>query len=206
MLTLFLTVALVHLVALMSPGPDFFFVSQTAVSRSRKEAMMGVVGITLGVMIWAAVALLGLNLILEKMAWLHTIIMVGGGLYLCWMGYQMLRGALKKEVINAPAPQVELATGGRSFVKGLLTNLANPKAIIYFGSVFSLFVGDSVGETARWGIFVLIALETFAWFTLVASLFALPAMRRGYQRMAKWIDGVAGALFTAFGLHLIISR
>lgn len=206
MLTLFLTVAMVHLVALMSPGPDFFFVSQTAVSRSRKEAMMGVLGITLGVMIWAGVALLGLNLILAKMAWLHTIIMVGGGLYLCWMGYQMLRGALKKEVINAPAPQVELATGGRSFVKGLLTNLANPKAIIYFGSVFSLFVGDSVGETARWGIFVLIALETFAWFTLVASLFALPAMRRGYQRMAKWIDGVAGALFTAFGLHLIISR
>jgi len=206
MLTLFLTVALVHLVALMSPGPDFFFVSQTAVSRSRKEAIMGVLGITLGVMIWAGVALLGLNLILEKMAWLHTIIMVGGGLYLCWMGYQMLRGALKKEAINAPAPQVELATGGRSFIKGLLTNLANPKAIIYFGSVFSLFVGDSVGETARWGIFVLIALETFAWFTLVASLFALPAMRRGYQRMAKWIDGVAGALFTAFGLHLIISR
>lgn len=206
MLTLFLTVALVHLVALMSPGPDFFFVSQTAVSRSRKEAMMGVMGITLGVMIWAGVALLGLNLILEKMAWLHTIIMVGGGLYLCWMGYQLLRGALKKEVLNTPAPQVELATSGRSFVKGLLTNLANPKAIIYFGSVFSLFVGDGVGETARWGIFVLIALETFAWFTLVASLFALPTMRRGYQRMAKWIDGVAGALFTAFGLHLIISR
>ena len=97
MLMLFLTVALVHIVALMSPGPDFFFVSQTAVSRSRKEAMMGVLGITMGVMVWAAVALLGLNLILAKMAWLHNIIMVGGGLYLCWMGYQMLRGALKKE-------------------------------------------------------------------------------------------------------------
>ncbi len=46
MLMLFLTVAMVHIVALMSPGPDFFFVSQTAVSRSRKEAMMGVLGIT----------------------------------------------------------------------------------------------------------------------------------------------------------------
>nr|WP_318384894.1 threonine export protein RhtC [uncultured Enterobacter sp.] len=206
MLMLFLTVALVHIVALMSPGPDFFFVSQTAVSRSRKEAMMGVLGITTGVMVWAGVALLGLNLILEKMAWLHNIIMVGGGLYLCWMGYQMLRGALKKEDKTAPAPQIELATGGRSFLKGLLTNLANPKAIIYFGSVFSLFVGDSVGSGARWGIFVLIALETFAWFTLVASLFALPKMRSGYQRMAKWIDGVAGALFAGFGIHLIISR
>ncbi len=150
--------------------------------------------------------ILGLHLIIEKMAWLHTLIMVGGGLYLCWMGYQMLRGALKKEAVSAPAPQVELAKSGRSFLKGLLTNLANPKAIIYFGSVFSLFVGDNVGTTARWGIFALIIVETLAWFTVVASLFALPQMRRGYQRLAKWIDGFAGALFAGFGIHLIISR
>ncbi len=206
MLMLFLTVALVHIIALMSPGPDFFFVSQTAVSRSRKEALMGVLGITCGVMVWAGVALLGLHLIIEKMAWLHTIIMVGGGLYLCWMGYQMLRGALKKSDAPAPEPQVELARSGRSFLKGLLANLANPKAIIYFGSVFSLFVGDNVGTGERWGIFLLIVLETLAWFTVVASLFALPAMRRGYQRMAKWIDGIAGTLFAGFGIHLIISR
>lgn len=102
MLMLFFTVAMVHIVALMSPGPDFFFVSQTAVSRSRKEAMMGVLGITCGVMVWAGVALLGLHLIIEKMAWLHTIIMVGGGLYLCWMGYQMLRGALGYFRVNHP--------------------------------------------------------------------------------------------------------
>lgn len=206
MLMLFLTVALVHIIALMSPGPDFFFVSQTVVSRSRKEAMMGVLGITGGVMVWAGVALLGLHLIIEKMAWLHTLIMVGGGLYLCWMGYQMLRGALKKTDVSAAEPQVELARSGRSFLKGLLTNLANPKAIIYFGSVFSLFVGDNIGAGARWGIFLLIVLETLAWFTIVASLFALPKMRRGYQRMAKWIDGIAGTLFAGFGIHLIISR
>ncbi|MDP1265342.1 LysE family transporter, partial [Klebsiella pneumoniae] len=46
MLMLFLTVALVHLIALMSPGPDFFFVSQTAIRRSRREARLGVLGIT----------------------------------------------------------------------------------------------------------------------------------------------------------------
>ncbi|WP_252369592.1 LysE family transporter, partial [Escherichia coli] len=42
------------------------------------------------------------------------------------------------------------------------------------------------------GIFALIIVETLAWFTVVASLFALPQMRRGYQRLAKWIDGFAG--------------
>ncbi|RAU88142.1 threonine export protein RhtC [Serratia marcescens] len=206
MLMLFLTVALVHLIALMSPGPDFFFVSQTAASRSRREAMMGVVGISLGIVVWAGVALMGLHLILQKMAWLHQIIMVGGGIYLCWMGWQLLRSARAQQAQPAAEAQVALPKAGRSFIRGFLTNLSNPKAVIYFGSVFSLFVGDSVGAGARWGLFLLIVAETFVWFSLVAVVFALPAMRRGYQRLAKWIDGVAGGLFTGFGLHLIFTR
>lgn len=199
MLMLFLTVALVHLIALMSPGPDFFFVSQTAASRSRREAMMGVVGISLGIVVWAGVALMGLHLILQKMAWLHQIIMVGGGIYLCWMGWQLLRSARAQQAQPAAEAQVALPKAGRSFIRGFLTNLSNPKAVIYFGSVFSLFVGDSVGAGARWGLFLLIVAETFVWFSLVAVVFALPAMRRGYQRLAKWIDGVAGVLFTGCG-------
>lgn len=131
--------------------------------------------------------------------------MAGGFTFAGW-ATSAARGVEERREKAREEPKVELATGGRSFIKGLLTNLANPKAIIYFGSVFSLFVGDNVGAGARWGIFLLIVVETFAWFTVVASLFALPAMRRGYQRIAKWIDGFAGALFAGFGIHLIISR
>lgn len=206
MLMLFLTVALVHLVALMSPGPDFFFVSQTAASRSRREAMMGVVGISLGIVVWAGVALMGLNLILQKMAWLHQVIMVGGGVYLCWMGWQLLKSARAKQDASEIEVQVALPARGRTFLRGFLTNLSNPKAVIYFGSVFSLFVGDNVAAGARWGLFVLIVAETFVWFSIVACVFALPVMRRGYQRLSKWIDGLAGVLFAGFGIHLILSR
>ncbi|MCA7015177.1 threonine export protein RhtC [Dickeya dadantii] len=207
MLMLFFTVALVHLIALMSPGPDFFFVSQTAISRSRREALMGVLGITLGVLVWAAIALMGLHLLLERMAWLHRLVTIGGGLYLCWMGWQMLRSALRKRAHQGEETvEVALPQQGKTFMRGFLTNLSNPKALIYFGSVFSLFVGDDVGAAARWGLFALISLETLLWFSLVALVFALPVMRRGYQRLAKWVDGVAGALFTGFGIHLIISR
>lgn len=206
MLMLFLTVALVHLVALMSPGPDFFFVSQTAASRSRSEAMKGVIGISLGIVVWAGVALMGLNLILQKMAWLHQIIMVGGGLYLCWMGWQLLKSARAKRHGIDGEVQVALPARGRTFLRGFLINLSNPKAVIYFGSVFSLFVGDDVSASARWGLFVLIVAETFVWFSVVACVFALPVMRRGYQRLSKWIDGLAGVLFAGFGIHLILSR
>ncbi|RWR02745.1 threonine transporter [[Pantoea] beijingensis] len=207
MLMLFLTVAMVHLIALMSPGPDFFFVSQTAASRSRKEAMMGVLGISLGIIIWAGVALMGLHLLLQKMAWLHEIIMIGGGLYLLWMGWQLLRSACQQHRRPvSPEADVILPKKGRSFLKGFLTNLSNPKAVIYFGSVFSLFVGDDVGAGERWGLFLLIVTETFLWFSMVATIFALPTIRRGYQHLAKWIDGMAGVLFAGFGIHLILSR
>lgn len=207
MLMSFLTLAVVQLLALMSPGPDFFFISQTAASRSHREAFMGVLGVTLGVAIWAAVALLGLNLLLAKMAWLHQIIIVGGGLYLLWMGWQLLRSAHHQHR-HPPVSGVEpqLARRGHTFLRGLLTNLSNPKVVIYFGSVFSLFVGNDVSALQRGGIYALILLETFGWFTLVATLFALPWMRRKYQQMAKWLDGVGGVLFTAFGLHLILTR
>ena len=205
-MNLFLTIALVHLVALLSPGPDFFFVSQTAVSRSRKQALFGVLGITLGITLWSALAFLGLQLVLHRLAWLQHVIAVGGGLYLAWMGLRMLRGALASAPLtHAPAaatPGGELAT----LRGGLLTNLANPKVVVYFGSVFSAFLGDRVDAAMRWGLWALIVVETFTWFALVAAFFALPAMRRGYLRLAHWIDGLAGAVFVAFGLHLILAR
>ncbi|WP_430387761.1 threonine export protein RhtC [Dyella sp. 20L07] len=204
-MSLFLTIAIVHLVALLSPGPDFFFVSQTAVSRTRRQALFGVVGITLGVVVWSALALAGLQLLLQKLAWLERLIAVAGGLYLAWMGVKMLRGAVRAPVISGEPRQELQQSDWATLRAGLLTNLSNPKVVIYFGSVFSAFLGDSVSTGARWGLWTMVIAETLLWFTLVAGVFALPAMRRGYLKLSRWIDGLAGAVFIAFGLHLIFA-
>lgn len=90
------TLIFIHFCALITPGPDFFLVSQTAVSRSRKDAVLVAFGICLGAMVWSLLALMGLNIIFEKMAWLKQGLLVAGGLYLCWLGYQMLRSAFSK--------------------------------------------------------------------------------------------------------------
>ena len=203
----FLTIAIVQLVALVTPGPDFFFVSQLAASRSRREAAAGVVGIALGVAVWAALALLGLQLLLHRLAWLERGIAILGGAYLCWMGLQMLRASWKAKA-DAVAPVVDVrgSSPGKALLRGLATNLANPKAAVYFASIFSAFVGDGMGGAARWGLWAMVTVETFLWFAVVAGIFALPAMRRGYVRASRWIDGGAGAIFTLFGLHLIFGR
>jgi len=206
-MSLFITIAIVQIIALMIPGPDFFFVSQTAVSRSRHEAMAGVAGISLGVAFWAALALLGLQLLLQKLIWLERLISIAGGLYLCWMGLKLLRAALTQSAEAPSTPAVQVFSGAwRSLCNGLLTNLANPKAVIYFASIFSALVGAGVSSASRWGLWAMVVAETFLWFSFVAGCFALPVMRRGYLRISRWIDGCAGAVFMLFGLHLIFSR
>ena len=200
----FITIAIVHLLALMSPGPDFLFVSQTAVSRSRRQALFGVVGITLGIAVWAALALLGLHWLLQRLAWLQQLIALAGGLYLGWLGIALLRGALRPAVattVAAPPPRSDLAT----LRTGLLTNLANPKAVVYFGSVFSGFLGDA-SAAARGQLWLLISAESLLWFALVALVFGIPLMRRGYLRLARGIDALAGVVFIGFGLHLLLAN
>jgi len=204
--SLFLTIALVHLVALLSPGPDFFFVSQTAVSRTRRPAMFGGLCITLGVVVCSALGRACLQLMLQRLAWLERLIAIAGGLYLAWMGLKMLRGAVKAPV-SASEPRAVLQQSDWATLRaGLLTNLSNPKVVIYFGSVFSAFLGDRVDTATRWGLWTLVIVETLLWFTVVAGVFALPAMRRGYLKLSRWIDGLAGAVFVLFGLHLIFAR
>lgn len=203
--SLFLTIALVSLLAVLSPGSDFFFVSQTAVSRTRRQAMLGVLGITLGVAVWSALALAGLQWDCSDWLGWERLIGIAGSLYLAWMGVKMLRGAL-----NAPAttgePRATLQrSDGETLRAGLLANLSNPKVVIYFGSVLSAFLDNEASAGARWGLWGMVVIETLLWFTFVAGIFALPAMRRGYLKPSRWIDGLAGAVFGMFGVHPIFA-
>ena len=163
MLMLFLTVALVHLIALMSRGRTSFRVA----NRRQPLAPRGDDGRGRHFARHRGMGRRGVDGAASDPAedgWLHQIIMVGGGIYLCWMGWQLLRSARAQQRSRRRRP-VALPKAGRSFIRGFLTNLSNPKAVIYFGSVFSLFVGDSVGAGARWGLFLLIVAETFVWFS-----------------------------------------
>ncbi|HET6433389.1 homoserine/threonine efflux transporter [Dyella sp.] len=201
---LFLTIALVHLLALASPGPDFLFVSQTAASRSRTQALAGVLGIVLGIAVWAALALLGLHVLLQRLAWLQRTVAIAGGAYLLWMGWQLLRAAWRQQAVVAGGAAPTPSSGWRSLRDGLLTNLGNPKAVVYFASVFSALVGPAVTAATRWQLWLLVSVESLAWFVLVATLFALPPMRRAYLRKARVIDALAGAVFVLFGLQLML--
>src|SRR5437867_2164263 len=90
---------IVHLLALMTPGPDFFIVSKAAISGSRRAAMMTALGVSVGVVAWAALALLGLHLLLQRVTWLQTFTRLAGGAYLVYLGFMMFKASMVKPVL-----------------------------------------------------------------------------------------------------------
>ena len=162
------SILVIHLFALMSPGPDFVFVTRTAVVESRARALLGVAGIVAGQIVWSGLSLLGLDILFQQFAGLQKIIAFAGGCYLLWMAFGILRSvwrtrAAKSSTVSADAPARADDEGGvkRPFLYGLFTNLANPKALVYFGSIFSTFVTPDVDASARLLLFVTMTVEAF---------------------------------------------
>ena len=193
----------VHLVGLLSPGPDFFYVSRAAAIHSRRTAIYGVIGITIGVSIWATAAVLGLAIVFKTMPALQGIIMALGGSYLFYLGVKMDR--VTTNAVFDESNLVQNTASKNEIIKGLLVNLSNAKVVIYFSSVMS-FVLVNITETQQiLTALLLITLETFVYFYVISLLFSRPLAKRFYSRYSRYIDNVSGVIFILFGAYLIYS-
>ena len=188
---------------LLSPGPDFFYVSRAAAIHSRRAAIYGVIGITIGVSIWATAAVLGLAIVFKTMPALQGIVMALGGSYLFYLGVKMAR--VTTNAVFDESNLVQNTASKNEIIKGLLVNLSNAKVVIYFSSVMS-FVLVNITET--WQILtalLLITLETFVYFYVISILFSRPFTKRFYSRYSRYIDNVSGVIFILFGAYLVYS-
>lgn len=188
---------------LLSPGPDFFYVSRTAAIHSRRTAIYGVIGITIGVTIWATAAVLGLAIVFKMMPALQGIIMALGGSYLFYLGVKMAR--VTTNAVFDETNLVQNTASKNEIIKGLLVNLSNAKVVIYFSSVMS-FVLVNITETRQMlTALLIITIETFVYFYVISILFSRPFTKRFYSRYSRYIDNVSGVIFILFGMYLIYS-
>lgn len=205
-MTLFLGIALIHFFALLSPGPDFFFVSQSAIRQSRSHAMFAALGISLSILVWAICAISGLHFLFQKIAWLQQALVILGGIYLFYLGIQLFKSAFNQQAsvqqLATAIPKSKLTL----LFQGFFTNMANPKALVYFSSVFSLAINADMPLTTQSSLIALIWLESLILFALVAYLFSWHKMNAAYQRLSQWIDGLTGGIFISFGCYLILNR
>ena len=208
-MTALISIALIHLFALMSPGPDFFFVTQSAIRQSRSHALCAALGIALSILVWSICAVSGLHYLFQKMAWLQHVLMICGGLYLCYLGVQLLKSAFKPTTENVSVqnetPNV-LKSRKKLLIQGFLTNMANPKALVYFSSVFALAINTDATLFQQSSLLGLVFIESLLWFALVAVLFSTSKINFYYQKFSQKIDGITGGIFISFGCLLILNR
>ncbi|MDU8923901.1 homoserine/threonine efflux transporter [Pasteurellaceae bacterium LIM206] len=198
-----LNLIIVHFFGLVTPGPDFFYVSRMAASNSRRNVVCGIIGITLGVAFWAASAMLGLALLFTTVPMLHGVIMLLGGSYLAYLGWHMVKSRTNAKFESATERELNQATTiKKEIMKGLLVNLSNAKAIIYFASVMSLIL---VHITETWQMllaFAIIVVETFIYFYVISFIFSRSVAKQFYSQYSCYIDNAAGVIFLAFGVFL----
>ncbi len=206
--------ASIQLAASMSPGPAFILSVKTAMSYGRRPAIFTAIGLAIGVGFHVVIALTGMSLILSKSVIAYNIIKYAGAAYLIYIGINSLIKSYrafkeKKDEQSSKALFVEGDIHSRqeisiskAFVQGLVTNVLNPKALVFFTAVLSQFLGaDMTVSTKIFYGLISVGIEG-VWFTFVAVVLTHPAIRQKFIKFIHWIDGVFGGLIVYLGVKI----
>lgn len=201
-----MTVALVHLLAVASPGPDFAVVVRESVAQGRRAGSWTALGVGCGIFVHVAYSLLGIGLIVSQSIVLFNLFKWLAAAYLVYLGWRALRARpMSLEAIdgtNAPVAR----SAWRAFVIGFVTNGLNPKATLFFLSLFTVVISPDTPLLVQAGYGLYLAGATALWFLLVAWLFSRGRVRAGFARMWHWFDRLTGAVLIGLGARLALSE
>lgn len=200
------TVVLVHLAVVVSPGPDFVMAVRNSLAYGRRTGFATAVGFGLSILVHVTYSLLGVALIISQSILLFNAIKTVGALYLVWMGWKALH-AKRATVVDDrdAAPAATPISARRAVAQGFLTNLLNPKATLFFLSLFSLVLGPATPLSVKMLYGAEMSLVTVLWFSLVAFFFTVPAVSRRYRAIGHWIDRAMGAVLVALGVKILLT-
>jgi RhtB (resistance to homoserine/threonine) family protein len=202
----FLKVAIAHMLAVMSPGPDFAVVLRQSLAHGRRTAVWTAIGIGSAICLHVTYSLCGLGLLLRSSPAAFTALKFAGAAYLAWMGVRALRAApLSPLAERAGASAGGLPGAHSAWTIGFLTNALNPKAALFFIALFASLISPGTPLSVRVFYGGWISLTTMGWFSLVAMLFTQDRVRRAYLRSGHWIDRVLGVVFLVFAAGLVAS-
>ena len=203
----FLLIASAHLLAVMSPGPDFAIVMRQSLVFGKRFAIITSLGIGLAIFVHVAYAVLGIGLIIQSTEWLFKLIQLAGASYLIYIGYGALRA--KAESSSAAKASGEVAkkvmTDGKAFRQGFVTNVLNPKATLFFLSLFSTLVDATTPLSIQSFYGVWMAVVTAAWFIFLSYILTSKKVRGFFNQFGHWIDRVLGTFLIALALFLLWS-
>nr|WP_272884943.1 LysE family transporter [Stutzerimonas kunmingensis] len=202
----FMTVALVHLLAVASPGPDFAVVVRESVTQGRRVGSWTALGVGCGIFVHVAYSLLGIGLIVSQSIVLFNLFKWLAAGYLLYLGWRALRARPMSLDTADEVGTTSDRSPWQAFVVGFVTNGLNPKATLFFLSLFTVVISADTPLLVQAGYGVYLAGATALWFLLVAWLFSRGRVRAGFARMGHWFDRLTGAVLIGLGVRLAVSE
>lgn len=197
-------ILLAAFVGAASPGPATLAIARTSMMSGRKFGLVMAAGVTTGSLTWSILAALGLGALMLANAWMFESIRYLGAFYLLYLAYKSARACFASNT-TLPAA-VTFVSVQAAYAKGLALHLTNPKAILFFGSLFAIGVPQNSSPVSLFIVICAVGLQSAMIFHGYALLFSRPRMVSAYLRTKRWLEAVFALVFGAAGLRILASR
>ncbi|MFD3540144.1 LysE family translocator [Streptomyces sp. NPDC058662] len=198
-----IAVAVITLLAVISPGADFAMVVRNSYLYGRPTGLCAAAGVAAGVLVHVSYTMFGVGLLIASSTTLFTVIKLAGAAYLVWIGVRTFR-ARADLVVDLESKR--RLTGAAAMRSGFLTNVLNPKTTLFVVSTFTQVVnpGTPLWQQAGYGLFMSAA--HLVWFGAVALFFSTPRLRERMLRAQKTLNRAIGSVLVGLGVGLGFAR
>lgn len=201
MITQFFSIAIIALLGAMLPGPDFAIVTKNSLFYSKKAGFLTAFGVGAAILVHMSYCVLGLAIVISRSLFLFNLIKYVGACYLIYLGVKSLQ--FKEEKIFLSSHQNDTRQSHfESFKQGFLCNLLNPKATLFFLSLFTVLIKPTTPLTWQ----IIFAIEIFStaviWFCCLTFILSHPSIKNFLQKIEKYIAKILGLFLIGFGITL----
>ncbi|MCW8945501.1 MAG: LysE family translocator [Sedimenticola sp.] len=205
---IFLTVALAHFLALLSPGPDFVIVVKSAMKNDSKKAIGVAAGIATANALYIILCLVGVGAILASSALVLIALKVIGGLFLIYLAIQALR-AKKSDYVNLSIESVKVkcsdTTFTKEFITGFMSGILNPKNLLFYLSLFTVVLTNDVSFMFKVALGLWMTLVVFFWDVAIIFILSSNKVRKQFTKISYYIDKITGAILGTIGFTIVRS-
>ena len=196
-----IAIAIITLLAVISPGADFALVSRNSYLYGHKQGIYTAYGIACAIWIHISYSVLGLSLLKHYITNLLHIIQYIGALYLMYIGYK----TFTQQQISDHATHT-LLRPRQAFIQGFLGNSLNPKTTLFVMSIFAQLLRGNHGLTHLIGYGMFISASHLLWFLLISLFCSTPVIRNKILRKQVSINRVIGTVLATLGLCLFLTN
>jgi RhtB (resistance to homoserine/threonine) family protein len=200
----------------VTPGPDTAYIVGRSVAQGRSAGIVSAMGISAGCIVHALACAFGLTALLAASATAFTVVKFAGAIYLMYLGVRLLFAKPAKPAdsdTTTHAGEANIRSAPKSlrqlFMQGFVTNVLNPKVVLFFVSFFPQFVAaDSPSKVLSFlALGVAFILMTTVWNSFVAWIAGSVTERfAGKPGVKRWLDRSVGSAFVGLGIKLATSH